>query len=120
MVHGAESATAAQLAGKALFGQADLAELDEATLTQALAEAGLVDVARVDSQLPSVADLFVAAGVTPSKGAARRAVEEGGAYVNNVKVADGDAALEESALLHGGLVVLRRGKKTIAGARILE
>ncbi len=118
LVHGADAAIAAQLAGKALFGQADLAELDEATLTQALAEAGLVDVARIEGQLPSVADLFVAAGVTPSKGAARRAVEEGGAYVNNVKVADADAALEESALLHGRLVVLRRGKKTIAGARL--
>ena len=118
LVHGSDAAAAAAFAGKALFGQADLAELSNDTLLQALNEAGLVDVERVDGQVPSVADLFVASGITPSKGAARRAVEEGGAYINNEKVVEADAPVSDAALLHGGLLVLRRGKKTIAGVRI--
>ena len=117
-VHGAEAAVAAQLAGKALFGQAELEELDASTLEQALSEAGLADFQLVDGQLPSAADLFVAAGVTPSKGAARRAVEEGGAYINNSKVTEADAPLPAETLLHGKFIVLRRGKKTVAGARL--
>jgi tyrosyl-tRNA synthetase len=117
-VHGAEAAVAAHLAGKALFGQAELEELDASTLEQALSEAGLADFQLVDGQLPSAADLFVAAGVTPSKGAARRAVEEGGAYINNSKVTEADAPLPAETLLHGKFIVLRRGKKTVAGARL--
>lgn len=117
-VHGAEAAVAAQLAGRALFGQAELEELDAATLEQALLEAGLADIHMIDGQLPSAADLFVAAGVTPSKGAARRAVEEGGAYINNAKVTEADAPLPADSLLHGRFIVLRRGKKTVAGARL--
>lgn len=118
LVHGKAAAVAAELAGKALFGQADLAELSPATLHQALSEAGLVEVETIDGQLPSAAELFVAAGITPSKGAARRAVEEGGAYINNAKVEDADIPVSSSALLHGHYIVLRRGKKTVAGARI--
>ena len=117
-VHGAEAAVAAQLAGRALFGQAELEELDAATLEQALLEAGLADIHMIDGQLPSAADLFVAAGVTPSKGAARRAVEEGGAYINNAKVTEADAPLPADSLLHGRFIVLRRGKKTVAGVRL--
>lgn len=118
LVHGKPAATAAALAGRALFGQADLAELDADSLHQALTEAGLVSVTKVDGQLPSVADLFVAAGITTSKGAARRAVEEGGAYLNNVKIVEADAPISADALLHGQYMVLRRGKKTVAGAQV--
>jgi tyrosyl-tRNA synthetase len=120
-VHSAEAAQSVALAGKALFGQAELVDLDDATLQAALSEAGLTHIpadAITGDVLPSVIDLFVLAGITPSKGAARRAVEEGGAYLNNIKVTDGEAPIEKSALLCGKYLVLRRGKKTIAGVAI--
>ncbi len=63
-----------------------------------------------------VADLMVGSGLVASKGAARRAIAEGGAYVNNVKVTSDDAALGTEDLLHGRYAVLRRGKKTLAVA----
>ncbi|MFC9955328.1 tyrosine--tRNA ligase, partial [Streptomyces prasinus] len=54
----------------------------------------------------------------PSKSAARRAVKEGGAYVNNVKVAAEDAVPSKEELLHGRWLVLRRGKKNLAAVEV--
>jgi tyrosyl-tRNA synthetase len=46
---------------------------------------------------------------------ARRTVKEGGAYLDNVRVADADAVPDDEAWLPGGWLVLRRGRKTVAG-----
>ena len=67
--------------------------------------------------LPTVADAMVLAGVVESKSAARRAVREGGAYLNNVKVADADQSLTGEDFLPGGVAFLRRGKKTIGAVQ---
>jgi tyrosyl-tRNA synthetase len=120
LVHSAAAAKAAAQAGKALFGQAELAELDAVTLEAALSEAGLVKLSKtdlVDGQIPSIVDLFVLAGISPSRGAARRAVEEGGAYLNNTKQTDPEALISPDQLLAGQFLVLRRGKKTMAGIK---
>ena len=63
----------------------------------------------------ALADLLVATGLTPSKGAARRAASDGGVYVNNERVEDADAEVNEAHLLHGRWLVLRRGRRTVAG-----
>jgi len=80
-------------------------------------------MARVDAgaELPSYVDLLVAAGLVSSRSAARRAIAEGGAYVNNARIepsTDSDARLRESELLHGRWAVLRRGKRAVGGAEI--
>jgi tyrosyl-tRNA synthetase len=117
VVHGEQAAAAAELAAEALFGRADLANLDATTLTAALRETPSVVLpsARMDGL--TVADLFVAAGIVPSKGAARRAVADGGAYVNNERLGDADAVLPPDRLLPGGWVVLRRGRRTVGGVQ---
>jgi len=117
LVHSPEAAQHAALAGKALFGQAELADLDYATLEAALSEAGLTEIAR-SGALPTVVDVMVASGVVDSKGAARRAIAEGGAYINNLKIIDAEQALAEGDVLAGGLVVVRRGKRTVAGVAL--
>ena len=61
---------------------------------------------------------MAATGITESKGAARRAIEAGGAYLNNVRVAGADAVPQPSDLLHGRFLVLRRGKRTVGGVEI--
>jgi tyrosyl-tRNA synthetase len=109
-VHGARATEAAIAAAQALFGQGDLATLDESTLTAAIAELPTA-VAQPGS---TVAQLLVDTGLTSSLGESRRAVEQGGVYLNNVKVLSGGETLEDS-LLHGRIAVLRRGKKTLAG-----
>jgi tyrosyl-tRNA synthetase len=54
-------------------------------------------------------------GIVASKSAARRAIAEGGAYLNNVKVTAQDAAPAADDLLQGRFLVLRRGKRTVGG-----
>lgn len=115
MVHGADQTAAVVAASKALFGQGDgnLADLDGATLAAALSELPKIEVA----ELGPVVDLFAEVGLVASKSAARRTVKEGGAYVNNVKVAAEDAVPAADELLHGEWLVLRRGKKNLAAVK---
>jgi tyrosyl-tRNA synthetase len=110
LVHGAAATDAAIAASQALFGQGDLSALDGDTLSAALRELPNATAASTTT----VADLLVATGLTPSLSAARRAVGEGGVYLNNEKVASAETTLE-GALLADRYAVLRRGKKTLAG-----
>ncbi len=156
LVHGRAEAEKAIAASHALFGQGDLASLDEATLAAALAEIPSVtvrlvrDLADPESTsvhipapvavpsgaeaasavggpvieidvragLPPIADLMAAAGILPSKSAARRTIAEGGAYLNNRKVTEPDTRPADADLLYGRFLVLRRGKRTICGVRV--
>ncbi|MEV5575932.1 tyrosine--tRNA ligase [Spirillospora sp. NPDC052269] len=118
LVHGADETTAAIAASKALFGQGELGELDERTLAAALSEVPRTEVAPGD--LPSVADLLAASGLCKSKSEARRAIAQGGAYVNNAKVESEDAVPSAEDLLHGRFLVLRRGKRNIGGVEVVR
>ena len=116
LVHGEEQCAAVEHASQALFGRADLTELDEPTLSAALREASNNHVAELKPGAPdAIIDLLVACGLADSKGAARRTVAEGGAYVNNVRIESDDWTPEPSDFLHGRWLVLRRGKRNIAG-----
>ncbi|MEU5958620.1 tyrosine--tRNA ligase [Streptomyces sp. NPDC047525] len=114
LVHGADQCAAVIAASKALFGQGELGDLDEATLSAALSELPRVQVA----ELGPVVDLLAEVGLVASKSAARRTVKEGGAYVNNAKVASEDAVPTRDELLHGRWLVLRRGKKNLAAVEV--
>jgi tyrosyl-tRNA synthetase len=120
LVHGAAEYAKAAAASRALFGQGDLAGLDEQTLAAALAEVPSVRVPMRSDGLPAVVDLLAATGIAASKSAARRAVNEGGAYLNNTKVGSEDFAPGESDLLHGRFLVLRRGRRTVAGVEVVR
>lgn len=112
LVHGADVTERVEAASAALFGQGDLTSLDADTLGAALAELPTARVPLGEQLL--VPRLLAEAGVVPSASAGRRAVAEGGAYVNNERWADADAPVDASALLHGRWLVLRRGKRTLA------
>ncbi|WP_028649120.1 tyrosine--tRNA ligase [Nocardiopsis sp. CNT312] len=115
LVHGAEECRKAVDASLALFGRADLTELDAVTLDAALAEVPKVEVSGALEDLPGVADLFALSGLANSKSAARRAIKEGGAYVNNTKVTDQEARIGAGDVLRGRFVVLRKGKRNVGG-----
>jgi tyrosyl-tRNA synthetase len=110
LVHGRAATDAVIAASEALFGQGDLAALDAATLRSAIAELPRA----TGTPASPVAQLLVDSGLTLSLGEARRAIEQGGVYLNNERVEDA-AALLGSAVLAGGIAVLRRGKRTLAG-----
>ncbi|MBO0854426.1 MAG: tyrosine--tRNA ligase [Nocardia sp.] len=117
LVHGAEHTRSVRLASQALFGRGELGDLDEPTLASALSEAA--GDAEVATATPgsTIVDLLVASGLCEGRGAARRAVNDGGASVNNVRVSDPEWVPSDSDYLHGRWLVLRRGKKNFAGAR---
>lgn len=114
LVHGTQAADAVVQASQALFGRGELAGLDEQTLAGVAAEVPFADVV----QGVELVDALVAVGIVDSRSAARRAIAEGGAYVNNVKVEADDRVLTGDDALAGGYVVLRRGKKTVGLAKI--
>jgi tyrosyl-tRNA synthetase len=116
LVHGADELAAVEAASRALFGQGDLAALDDRTLAAALAEVPGTVVG--GTELPPVADLLADSGLVPSKSAARRVITEGGAYLNNVKVTSVDATPDRADLLHGRWLVLRRGKRNVAAVEV--
>jgi tyrosyl-tRNA synthetase len=108
LVHSLEAANGAIQASKALFGQAELTELSETDLLSALAELPSTKATKG----ASIAQLLVDTGLEASVSAARRAIKEGGVYLNNEKVTDEGALFEQ--VLVGNCAVLRRGKKTLA------
>jgi len=65
----------------------------------------------------TIVDLLVSAGLERGRGAARKTVAAGGAYLNNVKVIDEDAPIAQEQLLAGGVVLVRKGRRTLAVAR---
>ena len=116
LVHGRHHTEQVIAASTALFGRGDLRVLDAGTLDAALAEVPGATASL--GAAPSIVELLVATGLVASRAAARRAVAEGGAYVNNAKVTDEDWTPTASDLLPGGRLVVRRGKRNLAGVRV--
>jgi len=113
LIHGAQAATMAESAGKALFGQAELSELDLTTLDAAFAQLPRVEIGK-NEPIPSWVDLLASSGVVDSKSAARRIVKEGGAYLNNQKVLAEDFTPKKEDFLHGKYLLMRKGKRDLA------
>ena len=113
-VHGPGETAHARDAAAALFGGGDLRELSASTLAAALREAGAGSAARGTG----IVDLLVGSGLVSSKGEARRTIGEGGAYLNNERVTDPDHVPGDDDLIDGTWLVLRRGKKHLAGVEV--
>lgn len=116
LVHGEAATRAVELASQALFGRGELTDLDESTLSAALREASSGQVAELKpGGADTITDLLVASGLAASKGAARRNVAEGGVYVNNIRIESDEWIPQAADFLHDRWLVLRRGKRNIAG-----
>jgi tyrosyl-tRNA synthetase len=113
LVHGEDATRSVEHASQALFGRGELTALDEPTLAAALREASVAELTASGPDL--ITDLLVATGLSASKGAARRTIAEGGVSVNNVKIDSDEWTPQASDFLHGRWLVLRRGKRNIAG-----
>ncbi len=119
LVHGDAATQQAVAASGTLFG-GGVAQLDAAAV-EALAAQGVatthVDRARLDAGWP-LADACVETGLAKTKSEARRLIQGGGLYVNNVAVADVNAAIRPDQLIAGSAIVLRSGKKNYRLVRV--
>ena len=117
LVHGPDATERVEAASTALFGGGDLHGLDPVTLADAVAELGRGVITPGES---TAVDALVATGLEKGRKAARRVIDAGGAYLNNVKVTDADAVISPDDLLPGGLLLVRRGRKSLAVASDAE
>ena len=118
LVHGEAGLAAARQATAILFG-AEITNLDDAMLAEIFADVPSREFPRTvlaDPGLP-LAEALEATGLAASRGAARRTIEQGGAYVNNRRVADATYRLTQRDLAGAATLVLRSGKKSYALAR---
>jgi tyrosyl-tRNA synthetase len=115
LVHGEAATASAIAASTALFGRGELAAIDEPTLAAALTETGVLEI---DGELPNVVQLLHRSGLASSLGEARRTLAEGGANINNQRISDPEHVPAAADLLHGRWLVLRRGKRSVAGVRV--
>jgi tyrosyl-tRNA synthetase len=115
LVHGADALAAALKASKILFG-GPLDGITEDIFNDVAGEVPTTGIARVklEGDGTPITDLIVSSGLEGSKGAARRAIEAGGIYLNNVRVTDHIRNVRPSDLLFGKHLLLRKGKKSYA------
>jgi tyrosyl-tRNA synthetase len=121
LVHGPSARRQVQAAARALFGQGELTDLDPATVDAALSAAPNATIARAELAAGiAVAELLARCGLVPSKGAGRRTIKEGGAYLSNVRVSDEAATAGTADLVKDRWLVLRRGRRHIGGIRVTD
>ena len=113
LVHGDEVTDQVLAATEALWGKGDLASIDASTLASATES---LPATELEVGTSTIVDLLVGTGLEKGKGAARRTIKSGGAYLNNQKVEDVDYVIAETDLLSGGKVLVRKGKRNLAVA----
>jgi tyrosyl-tRNA synthetase len=120
MVHGETALAKAVQASQALFG-GDIAGLSAEEIGDIFSEAPSCDMPRgaFEGAGKSLVDVLVEAGVTKSKGEARRLIASGGVYVNNVPVSDVERAVTLTDSIEGQFVILRKGKKSYQLVRLV-
>jgi tyrosyl-tRNA synthetase len=117
-VHGADAARIAVEVSGLLFGRLDPRTLSPNALTALAAEipSSMLDASASTS--PDTLDAFVSAGLAPSKGAARRLLDQGGLSVNGRKLSAGDRTLASDDALAGEYFLLRKGARDYALLRL--
>lgn len=119
LVHGDAAVAKVQRASQILFG-AEIDKLSDAELSEIFADVPSKESPRagLDAGL-NIVDALVAAGLAKSKGDARRAVQQGGAYVSNRRIEDPATNLTAEHLAGESVMVLRSGKKSYALLRFV-
>ena len=115
LVHGSEGLASAARASEILFG-AEIADLDDAQLLDVFSDVPSHEMSadQLSGGTLQLVDSLVETGLCQSKTDARRAIEQGGAYINNRRVDGVDRMLTTDDLVSATVIVIRRGKKKYA------
>jgi len=118
LLHGPEVAAEMVRAAETVY-YAEIRDLSDETLESVLKDAPSLEVTRAELEAGIAAvDLLVRSGLAPSKGGARRLLDQGGVYVNNVRV-DAATVIGPSHLASPSFLVLRSGKKSQCLVRVV-
>ncbi len=110
LIHGKEEMLGAVAASKALFGEGEITDINEATFESLIATTPYVELSSSEA-IPQLVDILVLSGLYPSKGQARKDMTGGGIYFNNRRITEPDFTPSKEDLIHGRFFVLRKGKK---------
>jgi tyrosyl-tRNA synthetase len=115
LIHGPDATVEAMRASEILFG-GDLAGVSETTFHEIVGEAPTKEILKgeLDGTGKTLAEILVLSGLSPSKGQARKDVEGGGVYINNVREANPQRLISGRELLFGKYLLLRKGKRNYA------
>ncbi len=120
MLHGADALDRAEKASDVLFG-GSLEGLSGDEIADIFAEVPSSEIPSTDLENGlNLIDLLVQAGVASGKGDARRSIEGGGVYLNNLRVEDGTGPIGSAAAIDGRFLILRKGKKRYHLVKILR
>lgn len=118
LVHGETALSRAEQASQALFG-GEISGLSAAEISDIFSEVPSYELSK--NQLSSgiqLIDLLADAGVSKSKGDARRSLQEGGMYLNNRRISDKNQIVGTNDMLAGQYIILRKGKKNYTLVKI--
>jgi tyrosyl-tRNA synthetase len=120
-VHGATGLAEAQRATDAFFG-GSLEGLSAAEITDIFADVPSTRLSKdaFAGEGFALVDLLVEAGVASSKGDARRAIDGGGVYVNNVRADSVEARVGVESAIEGRYLVIRKGKRSYHVVELLD
>jgi tyrosyl-tRNA synthetase len=120
LVHGESACADAMRASEIMFG-GGLDGVSEEIFKDVVGEVPTKDLekAKLDGTGTPLTELLVHAGLAPSKGQARKDIEGGGIYLNNVRVAEVARTATTSDLLFGQYILLRKGKRTYAVVNVI-
>ncbi len=113
MIHGPSAAEEAINASKILFG-GTLEGIHENTFNEIVGEVPTSTIEPIGGEGVSVLDVLVSSGLCQSKGQARKDVQGGGIYLNNIRESDFQRTLTADSLLFGRHLLLRKGKRNYA------
>jgi tyrosyl-tRNA synthetase len=115
LVHGADAMAAAVKASDILFG-GSLQGVAEEVFRDVVGEAPTVSLerARLEGAGLPLIDLLVHGALSSSRGQAKKDIEGGGIYLNNVRAGDLGRSATAADLLFGRYLLLRKGKRTYA------
>lgn len=118
IVHGQSALDGALKASEILFG-AEIGDTPEEIFRDVVGEVPTKDLERskLEGTGTPIIDVLVHSGLAPSKGQARKDVEGGGIYLNNVRVGEVARNVTTTDLLFGSYLLLRKGKRTYAVIR---
>lgn len=117
--HGESSVTEARKAGQVLFG-GDITGVALSQLLDIFSEVPSAEIAKSQLLGQQLTEVFAKAGAAKSKGEARRLIQNGGAYLNNIKIAKEDQSLSSEDLIEGQLLILRSGKKNYQLIKVIN
>ena len=112
MVHGEDAMRRAERASKVLFGE-EIKDLNLREILEIFSDVPSREIPkeRFEGEGYPLVELLVDVGLFPSKGEARRAINGGGVYVNNIRVSDVQDKISLSRAIEGKVLILRKGKK---------